>query len=276
MNSVHHDSQIATDKIELVAKESSVAYQHFNNAGPFDVINIDLCNSIAIHSASNDSITYYDMIKSVMDYQFKFRTDSWLLFISSSVSSVEINESAISAFIKIVKENIEGSEEFHSKLKNILTDENFNLENIFNDKVSLQLVSVFGISFCKWLISICLSHSPKWLLHLDDICHYNIQDGESKMISFAIRFEREIIQVPDKHGLAKDIYGYSKSEVSLNEITLAISALDKISKILDLDDYLASQADLMNRMKLATADLLELVRYNKNDYFNWCQTKHSL
>lgn len=273
MPSVHSESHIERDRLELVSNSASVAFQRFDRAGPFDVINIDLCNSIAVHSSKSEDITYYDMIKSMMDYQFKFRTDSWLLFLSSSVSSEEINTDAIEAFINIVNDNIARSADFKAVLLNLLNEENPDLRNIFSEAGSEKLVSLFGVSFCKWLLSICVTSVPKWSLHLEDVCNYNIQKGKSKMISLVIRFDREFLNSPDRYGLAK----YSnKVDTAVNEVNLGINIVGKMHKNIDLDSYLTQEKQILENMKNASANLLEQARYSRGEYLEWCKNEFSI
>lgn len=270
---VNNQSHIERERLELIAKENSMANKAFESRGPFDVVNIDLCNSVAIHSNRPSDVSYFDMLLKLLNSQFEKKSDPWVLFISSTVSVPEINKKVVEGFIAITKKNIDSSLDFKNELLRSLNKKEEELtgtlEAAFGND-SEEMISLFGISLCKWLLSICVDAQPHWTLTVEDVCCYAVQDEKSTMISLALKFEKCSTVRKDSTGLAKN--NDSENEL-VDEAKLAVEALRTISGRLNLDSYLKENQDIFENMKRASVNLLEEAKYPIETYDTWLSSK---
>jgi hypothetical protein len=86
------------------------------------------------------------------------------------------------------------------------------------------------------------------------------------MVSIAIRFDPTHGPLNDPSKLA------SIQPAELDECDLATKALKKVSKLLDVDEYLSSQKIVMDEMIEAMCGLLEAARYDIDEYRKWVVT----
>ena len=76
------------------------------------------------------------------------------------------------------------------------------------------------------------------------------------MVSIAIRFD-------PTHGAIKDPSNLASLQSSeLDECDLATKALKKVADLLDVDEYLASEKEILDEMVEAMCKLLDAARYD--------------
>jgi len=71
-------------RFEEIASASSTAYREIENRGPFDIVNIDACGSLA-KPGDPEATRPVDAIFQIMDYQVRMQAGPWLLFVTADV-----------------------------------------------------------------------------------------------------------------------------------------------------------------------------------------------
>jgi hypothetical protein len=86
------------------------------------------------------------------------------------------------------------------------------------------------------------------------------------MVSIAMRFDPTHDALEDQTQLA------SFQPAKPDECDLATRALKRITSLLDVDDYLSSEATVRDEMIEAMCGLLEAARYDIDEYRKWVKT----
>ena len=189
---IHSDSLIVPDRFEAIASMEKVAYQHLESFGSFDVVNLDLCNSVAAHVPLERQETYFSAIAALVEHQSKNRTDPWLLFVTTRVDADTVNPKALKGLLDCVKANVQQHPQFRDDLKAILSLDAATINNASNGNVKLkpkELYHAFNIAFGKWLLRFLASSPPIWTLDMLSSWAYHVNPANSSpdMLSLAFK-----------------------------------------------------------------------------------------
>lgn len=250
---------IAFDLRELVDDES-IAWQKTLEFGPYDVINLDLCDGVANEPSGEDSRTYYNAMSKLLTIQARRKTP-WLLFLTTRVGQNYIHDETLKTFSGLYETNLRDCKSFQkiSEQKLAIGDEKA-LQAALNASRGLQSVVLVGL--CKWLLGLVLGQVPPTIMEVKNIFGYRVNEGAEAedMVSIALRFDPTHDPLPDPTKLA------ASSATKPDECELASKAAKRVSGLIDVDAYLASQKSVKDEMIEAMCSLLESARYDVDLY----------
>lgn len=240
-------------------------FKKVRDSGPFDVINLDFCDSVISPCIEN---TRLQALKNIVDYQLQFHSSPWLLFITTRSSRLASSADAFGILCKLIEKNLsnpEFAEEYISYFSDSINDENGKITLLdpssLNDDYHSKLLVV---GLLKWIFQ--FSASKNCSAKLTSIVSYDIEGEESSsdMISLCIRFKKELFPAVDHSGLTPHNPNSNSNEYS--EPLLAARAIRKIALMKSLDEILASDINLYKEMTKQKMDLLEEAGKNVSDY----------
>ncbi len=265
-------SKVLPDSIEALSSEKSAAYILTRNAGPFHVINLDLCQSVAIREANYAGDTYFKALKNLVDLQLNFMKDSWLLFLTTRCNKDSIATSAMHSLIEKLRANLTASEEFKlrlGKVTKIPEPEHIIQQPTYVDTLSEEaFLDCFAVSFSKWLLQLSIQ-SHHFEIEMLPACKYATGSSPIKnpdMLSLGFRFNFKFQPTEDKSGLG----GNGKPQLK-SEIEQGLEMLDKYGDMFDLDEKIAQDETLYKTLLSASADLLEKARFDRGHYIEWVE-----
>ncbi len=265
----NEQSRIVLDRLENVAKDDSLAHENTVRAAPFDVINIDLCGSLELGDGIENAGTF-DSIAKIISIQKNKRTDPWIMFLTTRSRKGKVSTEVVEKFLLQIQKNCHDHEKFGSLLElctNLRAGELGSLQANVDEIENSKFKDAFVVGITKWLIGIANNSQPEWSIEMLDSFCYDIRGGHKDMISYAFLFRMQQSEIDDSHGLATMI---GRQQVSVvDEITQAISALEQISNITDVDQVLAANIDFAKAAEKASRELLEIARYDGNAYSEW-------
>ncbi len=140
-------------RIQDIVHENGQAYREVITRGPFHIINIDACGSIAPPSAhhSNRIIT---ALHHLVKVQLNRMRDPWLLFVTTDARPDTLSCEVRSRLEEVIKRNAENSEDFEQGAINCLGGPNADdLEGAINcAKDPLRFQALFSLGLSKWLL----------------------------------------------------------------------------------------------------------------------------
>jgi len=260
-------SDIIGDDICQIANRDSVAYSRSVKMGPYDVINIDLCDGFGIHPIGNFGGNHFDALSQLMALQAR-RPTPWLLLLTTRTGAQHIDPGVLEQLKSIYLANLEKCEIFFEK-----SSEEFSI----TDRTSLEfttsddgkLSDIFLISLSKWVASLAMSQSPPATLELKSVIGYKVDHKVSHqdLVSLAIKVTPTMIPQRDKSGLA------SQTHIPLDECKVAVQVFDRIGKQVNADGVLSANAEIMSQMISETTVLLEEARYEISEYESWARSQ---
>lgn len=260
---VDRRSDIIGDDFVSVANERSMAWKRAHELGPYDVINLDLCDGFAKHVPGTFDLTHYNAVGKLLALQSRSKRP-WLLLLTTRVGQQHVHPDVREKLIKKYLENLTTCLRFKD-----VSREHFEIE----DALGLDLATasesglgpVYLCGLCKWLAGIALGQRPSTRIEVKSVIGYRVDQGaeHQDLVSLAFLCTPTFEAPSDPVGLAK------APPIVLDEGGLAVRALRRVAKRKDADLILKQDPDLNERMINATASLLELARYDTSTYREW-------
>lgn len=254
-------SNVIGDNFCLIANESSMAWNKTKQFGPFDVINLDLCDGFGLHEPGTLENTHYNAVSRLLTLQARNK-NPWLLLITTRTGPEHIHPDVLEKFIQKFIDNLRDCSLFQqaSTDKFAIADEAA-LRVAIDSPLGVSTVFLTGL--CKWLLGLAIGHASK--IEVKSVIGYRVlpEAEHEDLVSIALKFEPSFVTVQDALGLAKH------QPNPPNECDLATRALKRVAKCVDADAVLAQNDDLNRAMTEATAALLGLARYDVNEFYKW-------
>jgi hypothetical protein len=254
-------SDVIGDNFCLIANESSMAWDTTAQIGPYDVVNLDLCDGFGAHEPGVLENTHYNAVSRLLTLQARKKTP-WLLLITTRTGQEHVHPEVLGKFIQKFIDNLRDCVQFQmaSADKLAISDEAELRIAVGN---SHGISTVFQTGLCKWLLGLAIGHASK--VEVKSVIGYRVApDTEHEdLVSIALKFEPTFEPMHDALGLAHH------QPNPLNECELATKALKRLAKCVDADAVLSEDPDLNNAMSEATARLLELARYDVKAFYAW-------
>jgi hypothetical protein len=258
-------SDVIGDNFALVAKEDSLACRKTRELGPYDVINLDLCDGFGAQAPCALDQTYYNAVNSLLALQSRSKSP-WLLLLTTRADRANVDVQVLQALLNKYTENLTNCTSFRE-----VSLEKFSIQTAEALGVAAStvegLLAVFLIGLFKWFLGLALAHQPPTTVELRSVIGYRVNGGaeHEDLISLALRFTPTFIPATDPIGLANH-------QVPVpDECALSTRALKRVAKRVDADKALVETVSLKQEMIDATAALLGLARYDEAAYRAWVQ-----
>lgn len=97
LDQIDPESEVVSDDIRMVANAKSLAHSKMSIFGPFDVVNLDLCDSFGAEEAGLFNVNYYNAVAQLMAIQARQKTP-WLLFLTTRVGNEHVHVDTLGRF----------------------------------------------------------------------------------------------------------------------------------------------------------------------------------
>jgi hypothetical protein len=254
-------SDVISDDIRTVANVESMAHSKMSMFGPFDVVNLDLCDSFGAEEAGLFNDTYYNAVAQLMAIQARQKTP-WLMLLTTRVGNEHVHAETLARFQKKYTENLAQCPEFkkESAAKFSIGDEAA-LTAALSTATGLHRVFLVGI--CKWLLGMAIGHDST--IEVRSVLGYRVVENApaTDLVSLAIKVTPHPTPAEDPLHLA------SAQKVEIDECLFSVRALRRVAKHVDVDEVLAGNDDIRRTMTENMSQLLEAARYDTAAYADW-------
>jgi hypothetical protein len=188
----------------------------------------------------------------------------WLLLLTTRAGKGDIHAEVLNKVIDKYVQNLAECEDFHAA-----SGEHFSITARSNLEAAIKtpegLLAVFLIGICKWLVGLAVATNPQTDIEVKSLIGYRVANSSpcEDLVSVAFRFDPKLPAISDPLGLA------IQSSRRLNECQLSTKAIRRVAKRVNADSILASNEILRREMTVSTGLLLEVARYEKNEYYKW-------
>lgn len=259
-------SMVLNEELERISNKKSLAYRRVKESGSFDVVNLDLCGSVASQPPMTVGGTL-DAIRALLDIQRTCRAEPWLLFLTTRVGTDVLDGHVVERLRMLVRRNVESSDSFRQALEECLQMSVSDVLLVGDGDLSHSVFArIFGVGFGKWLLGLVLRPSPRWRVVMTSVFGYRVDRESTDMLSLGFRFE--LIEEPtlDSVGLTGDLQAEPGGE---SEENLATKMALMIKDIVDVDALLEGDSAKREKITKQSADILAQARYGAGEYFEW-------
>lgn len=259
-------SEILPDDFRQLANEGSIAWQKTLELGPYDVVNLDLCDGFGAKAPSRMDESYYNAVSRLLALQARKKTP-WLMLLTTRVGRDHVHKKTLDELAKLYGDNLKKCADFQKASAGAFSiGDSGALQKARQNNRGIQ--KVFLVGLCKWLLGFSIRQNPPSKMAVKTVLGYRVlpEADIEDMVSIAIRFDPTHEPAADAARLA------SLRPVMPNECELATGALKRISSLVDVDAYLASATDVRDQMIDAMCSLLDAARYDQIEYRAWVKT----
>jgi hypothetical protein len=258
---------IATDYLEDIALNGTVAADRLKHRGVFDIINIDACSHLA-YASEGRKTSIFNAVEKLLAHQLK-ADHPWLLFLTTRANVDRLGAPA-TAFQSAIHKNIEAhKDEFASPFAECI---GANLATLASDMQgcwttqNLQFLKLFLIGFGKYLLQ--FFHAQQNLpakLELVSAFAYKVSSDEPDMLSLAFRVSPEGVRVNAGSAGGAQV-------IPQLELAHALKLVRRAARLWDLDQAIAEDDTLRQEAVQATERLLEAANYDIPGWREWLRT----
>ena len=191
---VENGSTVHNLRLQDAGNPTSRARKHLHDHGPFQAINLDLCDGFAgpqIFSADNN---LFAAMQAILELQGRTQQSS-LVFITTRIDDANVDGAALEAFAKIIDSNVSSCLPFSEELEK-------------HGQISEPSAAALGAEDCflvgiaKWLLE--EAHKAKLDFDLRSVLTYKVNGDNAldDLASIALRLSPNRDLTPDDHGLS--------------------------------------------------------------------------
>jgi hypothetical protein len=275
MSHIDVNSTVEMDRFEHIGVKNSVAHSRIiKNGKSFDVVNIDLCGSLAATAPGKKDPSYYTALFELLRHQAVRRADDWLFFLTTRNNRDMVHSDTISKFVDGINSALKDDTTLRDTLilKKIFADEAFVDGFLDSQKLdSRSFANSFLLGVGNWIVHTLLDHNPKWKVSTLPVYGYHVADQSSECDMMSLGFYCSRVPEP-----AVDSHGLSGSALNTNVQTPQQVAEGCFGKLVG---RLENQTDIdvklfrdpaMYRATLETSiELLRSARYKEDEYRVW-------
>ena len=261
---IHSGSRILREKFQSIAEPQSLAFAEIRNSGPFNAINIDLCDHIALREQRAGGHTIIDALAQIVGVQLEHAMHPWLLFITTRIAPGQVDAANLRALIAAVQANINASQAFTDRAGAVLKVTGQALDQALADPDNLdshRFKDLFCLGFGKWLLSYIEASMPARSLTMLPSCFYSVHNGRPDMLSLAFRCD--IVRQPPA-----DPFGIIRNPLPAGpagEVEMGLRIAEQTGELTDLDAMLAAEPEVFERMTAESEALLRAANYPVDD-----------
>lgn len=245
--------------LQEISQEGRV-YRQLKRMGPFHIVNIDACGSIA-RPAEQGALRLIETIHRIVEFQIAYKSGAWLLFLTVDVRKDTVAGDTLKGLQKAIIDNAYENDAFRIEALKIFGRSDGNIEEVVSE-VSRgsgeQFLKFFSLSLAKWLLH--LVRKTNWNLLTHDAYFYSTYTDQERNVPSMPCLAFEFI--PPPKGII-DSTGASRALPVKNENIgdTSVRAADKIAEMVNLDEKMYSCPALRSELSNRTKILLEEAGY---------------
>ena len=226
--------------------------------GPYHVVNIDACGSIAPVNATQ-ATRLIEAIHKIIEYQISASRTRWLFFLTVDVRVGNLHDATFEALCDAIRQNATASPEFAAAARDLFDpsaqlafEDALQAAKLKNERSTLD---VFMLGLGKWLLHLI---EPKlWTVRLKHSYCYSTsgaEDGAATMCSLAFEFHPPVPGLPDLLGasLLQPAPGGPPGDASM-QIVGAAGEVQDLDRLMEADEALVAGLNLVTRRLLEEA-----------------------
>ena len=259
---VDERSDVLADDFRLIGNKDSIAWNRTHQLGPFDVINIDLCDGLASDSPQNNG-SIYNALAQLVALQARNSTP-WLLLITTRIGHESFDTDAEQQLMSHFRDNVANCEGFAEACEEIFESD---VESINPAACSeADLLNLMIVAIGKWLSKLVQRQAPSRIdLESTQAYRVNPRAVQEDLVSLALRFDPVIEATTDPLS--------PTSPTPVDECTIARDILKRSKERQNVDEILEHEPDLLETLTHETERLLTLAHYDAGAYRQWLSSR---
>ena len=247
-------------RFEDIVPATSPAYRDLKARGPFHVVNIDACGSIAAPSADHAN-RLIEAVYRILELQFELMTGRWLLFVTADVRPDSVAKETLRRLCKTIFSNATENENFRNRAAPLFdaraTDIRAAVRNA-SGRAGMAFLQLFSLGLAKWFLH--LARSKNWDMKTHHpYCYSTMPAGDDTPTMACLAFE--FLPPP---ACLQDLFEVVRAESDLEPVREDTStrAAEKIGAMANADCEIRSNKELRDQMIERLREVLREAGYD--------------
>jgi hypothetical protein len=273
LDGIDQGSTVILDPLQSLADASSVGYARTMSAASFDIVNIDLCNSIGAAPPLDEQVGCYEAIRQILDLQRRRRPpeEPWILFLTTRANPGRVHADARARFFDCLLRNARDHAEVDQAIRDGINLDQVAIEAMqacpVQDDAAFE--SAFAAAVSKWLLQMLGSSHPAGTLRLlPSSCAYSVRvPGSRDMLSLGFLCQT-------MHGPPHDAAGLAAPALPMpfpTEPQAAAAIIRLVPQLVHVDAILADPAHY-DAIAAEASELMRSARFDAEKYVEWAQS----
>ena len=252
-------SHTFTGRFEEITEVGSPTYTDLRSRGPFHIVNLDACGSIAPPQAAHPR-RLIDAVYRTVELQLEIMTGRWLLFVTADARPDSIARETLEKLCNAIFANAEESEDFRIRAAPLLDPQEADIRaaaDRASKKAGEGFLRLFSLGLAKWLLA--LAHKRSWEMktHLP-YCYSTMPHGDETPSMACLAFEF----LPPRSLLDPfEVTRAQPAPTTVREDTSLLAA-DRIGLLENADSLMRSDKSLHSHMVQELRHLLKEAGYS--------------
>ena len=248
-------SDVIHDDFRRIGNDASIAWSRARSLGPFDVVNIDLCDGLASDPPQNDGAIYGALAQLVALQTHN--PEPWLLLVSTRIGRGMFDADAEQQLLTLFRKNVTNCDGFVEACR-----QHLHLDAASVDPAAcseIELLNLMIVAIGKWLSELVQAQRAS-RVNLASTHAYRVEPISrcEDLVSLALRFDPVIAASPDALSPA--------APSPLDECAIARHILKRSAKRRNVDNILRDDSHLREELVRETKQLLTAARYDVTSY----------
>jgi hypothetical protein len=251
-------SEVLPDDFRRLSNHKSIAWTRALALGPFDVVNVDLCDGVASDAPYLEE-SMYRALAQLTALQARNHA-AWLLLITTRVARTMFDAVAEASLVELFRANVARCPDgFVDACSHLLESDPTTIDPAACSEV--DYLNLMIVALGKWLASLVQTHGAH-KVELASTHAYHVDPGSpcEDLVSIAMRFTPIIVAPPDP---------LAPQPTVVDECETAVQVAKRASARKNLDDLLAGDSELYEALVAETEALLAAARYDVAGYRAW-------
>ena len=259
LKNVDKRSRVLSDDFRRISDPTSIAWDRTQQLGPFDVVNIDLCDGLASGSPQNNE-SVYNALKRLLLFQ-SLNHNPWLLLITTRINRGAFDEEAKERLINLFKKNVDTCEGFAEMCEQYLKLDARSIDPASCSEA--DLLNLMIVAICKWLTSL-IQPRESHRIELASTYGYQVYPGAAQedLVSLALRIKPVSVD-----GLPPP-----STSILEDECSTAKAFLERSTHRQNVDAILEQFPQVREQSIEETKQLLKQARYDPMAYCEWLES----
>lgn|GEM_PF-644073 len=276
-------SDVVPDKFEHLSKKETIAYERIiASHRSFDVINVDLCGTLAEAPPGKPGSTLINAIYNLIKHQAKSRTEDWLLFLTTRSNKDMVDQQTMQKLIDWLNQLIETDS---TLAKNYIDSGFVAAEELTEGKIDLAKLSqsahsmLFTVGLGHWIFESLFNNQPAWRVDMLPQYGYHVllEDPKCDMISMGFYCKR-LAEAPtqDPMGIAHVPAAQNVPDIAQTKKNSYDKIHRRVREFCDVDVKLHNEPELYKTSLEESAKLLKSALYDEKKYIEFAETQRKL
>lgn len=261
-DAIHPESEVFQGDLRMVGVSRSVTWNRVRSAGPFHVVNLDLCGGFAGSEKTHGIPNYFTALKAILQQQAT-SDEEFLLFITTRMDDDNVDPATSQVLSTVAQRIYDACAEYAAEFA---TAWEIPADGPVTIREHAASSEAFLLGLTQWIVAQGVQVGLRATVKSFMTYRTGSDAGEDDIASLAIRFRPDPYIQNDEFGLvaAADVISETEKECQQSS---AIPSRVRARHL--VDDILRSDFDAFQRCLEDSTRLLEAAGYDPVAYRDW-------